>query len=137
MDLHDRFVWKWEKPKPKLQHGYAMDGFALSVTPAVWAHAAQLGMLSAEVQSESGLELVTKKLHQEPNRNKDTWIMSEAEIVDRFWTEFEDFRNRRSVVGVPDRWEGFHVRPELVSPTCGTRSIPFHGQKCSGLLTVG
>ena len=35
MDLHTRFVWEWEKWKPKPQHEYALSGFALSVSPAV------------------------------------------------------------------------------------------------------
>ena len=101
MDLHARFVWEWEKRKPKLHHEYVMAGFALSIAPTVWKHAAQQGMLGAEVRS--GLEFVAKKLHQDPNPNKDTWIMSEAEIVDRFWTEFSDFRNRRGAFGAAER----------------------------------
>ena len=65
-------------------------------------------MIGAKVRS--GLEFVVKKLHQEPNPDKDTWVMSELEIVDRFWTKVEDFHNRRGVFGVAERWEEFHVR---------------------------
>ena len=44
--------------------------------------------------------------------NKATWMMKdEDEIVDRFWTEFIDFRNKRGVFGNPARWKGSHVRP--------------------------
>ena len=93
MYLHAIFVWEWEKQKPKLQHEYDMAGFALSVAPPVWKHAAQPGMLGAKVRKS--LEFVVKKLHQELNPNKSTWHMNEAQIVDQFWTEFEDFRNRR------------------------------------------
>ena len=47
-------------------------------------------MISIDVRK--GLEFVVRKLHQDPNPNKDTWLMTEAVIVDQFWTEFEDFR---------------------------------------------
>ena len=39
-----------------------------------------------------------------------TWIMCEADIVDRVWTEFEDFCNMRGVVSVAVRSERFRVR---------------------------
>ena len=35
--------------------------------------------------------------------------MDEDEIVDKFWTEFADFRNKRGVFGNPARWKGSHV----------------------------
>ena len=108
MDLHTRFVWEWDKRKPKLQHKYAMAGFALSIAPTVWRHAAQQGMLGAEVRR--GIEFVVKKLHRDLNPNRDTWDMSEAEIVDRFWTEFADFCNRRGAFGATEQWDGRHVR---------------------------
>ena len=80
-------------------------------------------MLGAEVRS--GLEFLVKKLHQDPNPNKDTWMMSEAEIVDRFWTEFADFCNMRGVFGAAERWDGgTDATLGLARPTCGTRSIP-------------
>ena len=45
MDVHRRFLWAWENRKPKLQHEYAMAGFALSVATDVWNRAAQPNML--------------------------------------------------------------------------------------------
>ena len=44
-----------------------MAGFALSVAPDVWEHPAQPGM-----EVRNALEFVVKKLHQDPNLNKDT-----------------------------------------------------------------
>ena len=108
MDVHARFLWVWEKRMPKLQHEYAMAGFALSVSPDVlWEHAAQPGMLGAKVRQ--ALKFVVKKLHQDSNPNKDTWLMNEDRIMDPFWTKFADFRNLRGVFGVTVRWQGCHV----------------------------
>ena len=70
MDVHRRFLWAWENRKTKLQHKYAMAGFALSVTTEVWNHAAQPNMLSTNVRK--AIEMVVRKLHQEPNPNKVT-----------------------------------------------------------------
>ena len=41
MNVHARFVWAWEKHKPKLQHEYTMADFALSAASGVWEHAAR------------------------------------------------------------------------------------------------
>ena len=38
-------------------------------------------------------------------------MKDEDDIVDRFWTEFADFRNERGVFWKPTRWKGSHVRP--------------------------
>ena len=85
-----------------------MAGFALSVVPDVWEHATQPGMLDPKVRE--ALEFVVKKLHQDPNPNKDARLVSEDQIMNTVWTEFADFRNRRGVFGVPARWQGCHVR---------------------------
>ena len=69
MDLHSRFVWEWEKRKVKLEHEYAMAGFALSVSPDVWEHASRPGMLGPKVRT--ALEKVVRKLHRDPNELKD------------------------------------------------------------------
>ena len=69
-----------------------MAGFALSVVPDVWEYATQPGMLGPKVRE--ALEFVVKKLHQDPNPNKDTRLMNEDQIMDMFWTNFADFRNR-------------------------------------------
>ena len=67
-------------------------------------------MLGTEVQK--AIEMVVWKLHQDPNPNKATGMMKgDDEIVDRFWTEFADFRSKRGVFGNPTRWKGSHVRP--------------------------
>ena len=35
--------------------------------------------------------------------------MDEDKIVDKFWTEFADVRNKRGVFGNPARWKGSHI----------------------------
>ena len=99
MDVHARFLWAWEKGKPKLQHEYAMAGVALSVAPDVWEHAAQPDMV-LDPKVREALEFIVKKLHQDPNPNKDTWLVSDEQIMDTFWTKFADFCNRYGVFGV-------------------------------------
>ena len=82
---------------------YAMAGFALSVTTDVLNHATQPNMLGIEVRK--AIKMVVRKLHQNPNPNKATWMMKDNDkIVDRFWTDFADFCNRRDVFGNPARW---------------------------------
>ena len=102
MSLHARFVWEWNKRKVKIEHEYAKAGFALSVSPDVWAHASQPGMLGPDVRE--ALETVVRRLHKYPNPNNKTHDMDEDAIVDRFWSEFSDFRARRGVFESPQRW---------------------------------
>ena len=68
-------------------------------------------MLGAEVRQ--ALEFAVNKLNQHPNPNKDTWLMNDNQILDTFWTEFADFRNRQGVFGVATRWQGCHVRADM------------------------
>ena len=37
-----------------------------------------------------------------PNQNKDMWGLELVDIVDVFWTKFQEFRNRRAVFGNAD-----------------------------------
>ena len=126
MDLHSRFVWEWKKRKVKLEHKYAMAGFALSVFPDVWEHASLPGMLGPKVRIT--LEQVVRKLHKQLNLNMKTLDMSEAEIMDQFWWEFNEFRARRGVF----ESDGGGARPAYlrVSRICGMKNIPCIGPRC-------
>ena len=101
MDLHARFVWEWEKRKVKLEHEYVMAGFALSVSPDVWEHASRPGVLGPKLRT--ALEKVVRKLHKESNPNLEALDMSEAQIVDKFWSEFNEFRARWGVFESTER----------------------------------
>ena len=60
MNVHRRYLWAGENRKPKLQHEYAMAGFALSVATEVWNHAAQPNMLGTKVRK--AINMVVWKL---------------------------------------------------------------------------
>ena len=83
-------------------------------------------MLGTELRK--AIEFVVQKLHQDPNPNKATWPMTEEEIVDKFWTEFADFCNRRGVFGDPARWRGSHA--------CAGKSHRWHEAYSLDMTTV-
>ena len=134
MDVHKRFRWAWEKRKTKLQHEYAMAGVALSVAPDVWEHAAQPDMV-LDPKVREALEFIVKKLHQDPNPNKNTWLMNDNQIMDTIWIEFATFRNRRGAFGVAARWQGCHVRAGKFH--LWHEKYSFILQKCWDLSIVG
>ena len=61
----------------------------MSVHPTVWVYS------EADNQIEGGVrdavERIVTKLHVRPNPNSKTRYISIEEIIDCFWTEFEDF----------------------------------------------
>ena len=66
------FCGGWDNRKPKLQHEYAMAGFALSVLLDIWnhAHATQPGILGTKVRK--AIKIVVRKLPKYPYPNKAT-----------------------------------------------------------------
>lgn len=93
MNLHTKITWLWSQATAKLGHDYAKAGFALSVNPTVWEYSQVEDRIDGEIRH--GLERLVKKLHVTPNPNNKVRGKSVEEIVDLFWTEFEDFRNQR------------------------------------------
>jgi hypothetical protein len=67
IDLHCRIVWKWEIKKVKLEHDYAMAGFALSVSSDMWEHFERDNV--SNENPRDALEQVVWKLHQSLNPN--------------------------------------------------------------------
>ena len=97
MDLHAKMTWQWGQTQVKLSHDYALAGFALSVNPTVWEYSKANDRIDGEVRN--ALERLVRKLHVSPNPNSKVRGMDEEEIVDLFWSEFEDFRNQRGAFG--------------------------------------
>ena len=79
-----------------------MVSFVLSVSPYLWAHSKQMGMIGSKVRDAT--EYVVRKLHRSPNPNCPTYDMLEEQIVDQFWTEFANFRSRRGVFDEVERF---------------------------------
>ena len=95
-----------------------MVSFVLSVSPYLWAHSKQMGMIGSKVRDAT--EYVVRKLHRSPNPNSPTYDMLEEQIVDQFWTEFADFRSRQSV---------FDDVKQFFLGGCHCRAVPQVAQK--------
>jgi hypothetical protein len=63
-------MWKWEINKGNFEHDYAMTGFAVSVSPAVWDHFKRDGTRNGKVHD--ALERVVRKIHKSPSPNAKT-----------------------------------------------------------------
>ena len=77
----------------KVVHDYALAGFALSVNPTVWEYSKDDDCIDPDVRR--ALERLVRKLHVRPNPNSRVRGMEMDDILDLFWSEFEDFRNQR------------------------------------------
>jgi hypothetical protein len=84
----------WEKRRKKLDHPFAITGWALSVRPDVRADC--LERMNGYHRSQ--IEIVVRKMHAVPGVNKDPWTIgkTEDEIVDEFWTEFKAFQKKQA-----------------------------------------
>ena len=103
MDVHTRMTWLWGQATAKLEHDYVKTGFALSVNPTVFAYSQEDDRIDGELRD--GIEQLVRKLHVRPNPNSKVRGMSLDDIVDVFWSEFEDFRNQRGVFGKLTRFQ--------------------------------
>ena len=65
----------------------------MSVNPTVWEYSKADDRIDGEVRR--ALERLVRKLHVRPNPNSKVHGMGMEDILDLFWTEFEDFRNQR------------------------------------------
>ena len=91
---------EWEKRKAKLEHDYAIAGWALSVMPEVRADvAARMTGVHRDA-----IENVIKKLHTAPCPNPKVAGKSEAEIIDIFWDEFKAFQQLHPPFNQAHRW---------------------------------
>ena len=117
MTLRVWLLWEREIGKKKLEHDHTKAGFALSVDPTVWEYAKQNNHIGESVQRT--LDRLVRKLPCHPDPNGKTQGKTLDEIVDVFWTEFEDSSwhqgefDLRSWFQLPDaKHERLHKRHE-------------------------
>ena len=84
------FMWHWAKRKHRIEHEYAIAGWALCVLEDVRKDV--LSRMTGEHQS--AIDKVIIRLHAPPcaNTNSAVSSMSEAEILDTFWNEFKAYQ---------------------------------------------
>lgn len=92
----------WCTRKVKLEHDYAITGWALSVMPEVYKDARE--RLTGE--HRDAIERVVRKLFKYPYTNHILEVqgMTEDEIVDTFWDEFKAFCNKMAPFDKQSRW---------------------------------
>lgn len=97
-----KLVWHWEHRKIRVEHPYAITGWALCVMNDVRQD------VNARFNGEHriAMEIVIKCLHHPPcpNQHPEVAEMSVAQIVDVFWNEFKAFRNMAPPFHGKSRW---------------------------------
>ena len=92
----------WDKRKVRLEHEYAITGWALSVMAEVREDVKQ----RMSGIHRDAIEKVVKRLHHPPcpNKNFPSASMNVSQIVDLFWDEFKAFQNMTEPYHIPSRW---------------------------------
>ena len=101
--LGRQLIYEWDRRSLKLNHDYAITGWALSVMDEVRCDVA--ANLSSE--HREAIERVVERLHLPPCANphpKVCGVMTLAKIVDIFWDEFNDFQGREGKFSNKGRW---------------------------------
>jgi hypothetical protein len=100
--LGSKILWHWEHRKVKIEHEYAITGWALCVMIEV--HQDVRERLNGE--HRDAMEKVIKHLHLPPcpNQHPEVLQMTEAQIVDVFWDEFKAFQKLTSPFHEKSRW---------------------------------
>ncbi|KAL3769143.1 hypothetical protein ACHAWU_001211 [Discostella pseudostelligera] len=92
----------WEKRKVKLEHDYAITGWALCVMDEVRRD------VDANLNGEhrNAIERVVERLHIPPcaNPNEQVCTMSIGDVVNTFWKEYKQFQNRDGIFSKRGRW---------------------------------
>ena len=106
--LGDLLTKSWDSHKAKLDHDYAIIGWALSVMPEVYKDARE--RLTGEHRDV--IERVVRKLFTYPYQNRfpDLQGKSEDEIVDLFWDEFKAFCHKTKPFDKAARWNSEGAR---------------------------
>lgn len=104
-DFGQRVLWHWEHRKTKIEHDYAITGWALSVMADICRD------VDERIDEDNGkhrdaIERVVKRLHEPPCPNTHPEVLGKDEgaIVDMFWNEFKAFRNCTHPFHEPSRW---------------------------------
>ena len=98
----------WNNRKVKLDHDYAVAGWAL----CVMAEVRQDVDARMDGSHREAIERVVERLHLPPCPNKRVNIdeMSPADIVDKFWDEYKDFKNKTGSYSKAGKWTTDDVR---------------------------
>ena len=96
------FMWHWAKRKHRIEHEYAIAGWALCVLEDVRKDV--LSRMNGDHQS--AIDRVISRLHAPPcaNTNPAVLSMTEADVLDTFWNEFKAYQNRTYPYDVASRW---------------------------------
>ncbi len=91
--LGDAVCFAWYKRKNRLEHGYAVTAWALSLHPDIRADCMErLSIDNGDLRRQ--MDEVVAKLHYPPCPNKKVVNKTVDEIIDIFWKEFKHFTNR-------------------------------------------
>ncbi len=84
-------IWHWNKHKQRIEHEYAISGWALCIIEDVQKDV--LEQLTG--MHHDAIEKVVSRLHLPPcpNTNPAVSSMSLPEIIETFWNEFRAFQN--------------------------------------------
>jgi hypothetical protein len=84
-------LFHWNRRRKKIEHEYAIAGWALSIVSEVRIDVRE----RMRGEHRDAIECVIRRLHVAPcaNTHPDIASMSDAEIIDTFWNEFKSFQN--------------------------------------------
>ena len=107
MSFGRQVIWHWSKRKQRIEHEFAIAGWALCVMDDVRKDVLER-MTGAH---RDAIEKVVSRLHLPPcpNSNPAVSAMSLHEIIDSFWNEFKAFQNRTNPYHDPIRWASYDV----------------------------
>jgi hypothetical protein len=107
MSFVHQVIWHWDKCKQRIEHKYAIAGWALCIMEDVQKDVAQ----QLTGTHHDAIEKVAIWLHGPPcpNTNPAVSSMSMPETVDTFCNEFNAFKNCTQPYNVPSRWASADV----------------------------
>ena len=97
-------LFHWNRRRKKIEHEYAIAGWALSIVGEVRIDVRE----RMRGEHRDAIECVIRRLHVAPcaNSHPDINSMSEAEIIDTFWNEFKSFQNCDRPYHELHKWAG-------------------------------
>jgi hypothetical protein len=102
MSFGHQVIWHWSKRKQRIEHEYAIAGWALCIMEDVRKDVQEqlMGM------HHDAIEKVVNQLYMPtcPNTNPAVSSMSLHNIIDTFWNEFKAFQNSTHPYHEPSRW---------------------------------
>jgi len=100
MSFGRQVIWHWSKRKQRIEHEYAIVGWALCFMEDV-----QKDVLEQLTGAQSDLHLPPC-----PHYYPDVSAMSLHEIIDTFWNEFKAFQNRTNPYHDPSCWASYDMK---------------------------